>query len=134
VTMTDPIADMLTRIRNANVAMHDTVRMPSSKLKESLASILHREGYIEGYTVSDDPSRPGRTLEIRMKYTPERSRTISGLRRVSKPGLRVYTKADRLPRVLGGLGVAVLSTSQGLMTDREARQRRVGGEVLCYVW
>ena len=134
MTMTDPIADMLTRIRNANVAMHDTVRMPSSKLKESLAGILQREGYIESYTVVDDPSRPGRTLEIRMKYTPERARTISGLRRVSKPGLRVYTKADRLPRVLGGLGVAVLSTSQGLMTDREARQRRVGGEILCYVW
>jgi small subunit ribosomal protein S8 len=132
--MTDPIADMLTRIRNANIAMHDTVRMPSSKLKESLAAILLREGYIEGYTVSESPTRPGRSLEITMKYTPERARTISGLRRVSKPGLRVYTKADRLPRVLGGLGVAVLSTSQGLMTDREARQRRVGGEVLCYVW
>jgi small subunit ribosomal protein S8 len=134
MTMTDPIADMLTRIRNANVAMHDTVRMPSSKLKEALAGILQREGYIEGFSVSDDPSRPGRVLEIAMKYSPERTRTISGLRRVSKPGLRVYTKADKLPRVLGGLGVAVLSTSQGLMTDREARQRRMGGEVLCYVW
>jgi small subunit ribosomal protein S8 len=132
--MTDPIADMLTRIRNANTAMHDTVRMPSSKLKESLANILQREGYIEGFNVADDPGRPGRTLEISMKYTPERSRTISGIRRISKPGLRVYTKADKLPRVLGGLGVAVVSTSQGLMTDREARQRRVGGEVLCYVW
>ncbi|MBV9283323.1 MAG: 30S ribosomal protein S8, partial [Acidimicrobiia bacterium] len=96
--------------------------------------ILTREGYIEGFDVSDEPSRPGRTLEIKMKYTPERARTISGLRRVSKPGLRVYTKADRLPRVLGGLGMAVLSTSQGLMTDREARERRMGGEVLCYVW
>jgi small subunit ribosomal protein S8 len=134
MTMTDPIADMLTRVRNANVAMHDTVRMPSSKLKEALAAILEREGYIEGFNVQDDPSRPGRSLEIRMKYSPDRSRTISGLRRVSKPGLRVYTGADKLPRVLGGLGVAVLSTSQGLMTDREARQRRVGGEVLCYVW
>ena len=132
--MTDPIADMLTRIRNANVAMHDTVRMPSSKLKESLAKLLEREGYITGFSVADDPARPGRVLEVRMKYTPERERTISGIRRVSKPGLRVYTKADTLPRVLGGLGVAVLSTSQGLMTDREARQRRVGGEVLCYVW
>jgi small subunit ribosomal protein S8 len=132
--MTDPIADMLTRIRNANVAMHDTVRMPSSKLKESLARLLEREGYIVGYSVSDDQGRPGRVLEVKMKYTPERERTISGIRRVSKPGLRVYTKADTLPRVLGGLGVAVLSTSQGLMTDREARQRRVGGEVLCYVW
>jgi small subunit ribosomal protein S8 len=134
MTMTDPVADMLTRIRNANVAMHDTVRMPSSMLKESLARILEREGYIEGFSAADDPSRPGRFLEIRMKYTPERRRTISGIKRVSKPGLRVYTKADRLPRVLGGMGVAVLSTSQGLMTDREARQRKVGGEVLCYVW
>jgi small subunit ribosomal protein S8 len=134
MTMTDPIADMLTRIRNANVAMHDTVRMPSSKLKEALAAILQREGYIAGFNVQDDPTRPGRVLEITMKYTPERARTISGLRRISKPGLRVYSKADRLPRVLGGLGVAVLSTSQGLMTDREARQRRMGGEILCYVW
>ena len=134
MTMTDPIADMLTRIRNANVAMHDVVRMPSSKLKEALAGILAREGYIEGYDVTDEPSRPGRSLEIAMKYTPDRARTISGIRRVSKPGLRVYTKADRLPRVLGGLGMAVLSTSQGLMTDREARERRVGGEVLCFVW
>ncbi len=134
MTMTDPIADMLTRIRNANVAMHDTVRMPSSKLKESLAGILQREGYIESYHVVDDPGRPGRTLEIRMKYTPERARTISGLRRVSKPGLRVYSKADGVPRVLGGMGVAILSTNQGLLTDREARQRRVGGEVLCHIW
>jgi small subunit ribosomal protein S8 len=132
--MTDPIADMLTRIRNGNVAMHDNVRMPSSKLKEALAAILEREGYIEGYNVQDDAGRPGRSLNIKMKYSPERARTISGLRRVSKPGLRVYTGADKLPRVLGGLGVAVLSTSHGLMTDREARQRRVGGEVLCYVW
>jgi small subunit ribosomal protein S8 len=134
MTMTDPIADMLTRIRNANVAMHDQVRMPSSKLKEALAGILEREGYIEGFSVQDDPGRPGRVLEISMKYTPDRARTISGIRRVSKPGLRVYTTADRLPRVLGGLGVAVLSTSQGLMTDREAHKRRMGGEVLCYVW
>ena len=134
MTMTDPIADMLTRIRNANVAMQDTVRMPSSKMKEALARILQREGYIEDYRAAEDQTRPGRFLEITMKYTSERDRTISGLRRVSKPGLRVYTKADRLPRVLGGLGVAVLSTSQGLMTDREARERRVGGEVLCYVW
>ena len=134
MTMTDPVADMLTRIRNANTAMHDTVRMPSSKVKEALAAILQREGYIEGFTVRDDAGRPGRVLEITMKYAADRSRTISGIRRISKPGLRVYTKADRLPRVLGGLGVAVLSTSQGLMTDREARQRRMGGEILCYVW
>jgi len=134
MTMTDPIADMLTRIRNANVAMHDTVRMPSSKVKEALAAILQREGYIDGFAVQDDPGRPGRVLEVRMKYAPDRTRTISGLRRVSKPGLRVYRRADHLPRVLGGLGVAVLSTSSGLMTDREARKRRMGGEVLCYVW
>jgi small subunit ribosomal protein S8 len=132
--MTDPIADMLTRIRNGNVAFHDEIRMPASKLKESLAEILQREGYIEGFDVADAEGRPGRTLTIRMKYTPERARTISGIQRVSKPGLRVYRGADKLPRVLGGLGVAVLSTSQGLMTDREARQRKVGGEILCYVW
>ena len=134
MTMTDPIADMLTRIRNANVAMHDEVRMPSSKLKEALAAILKREGYIEDFYTEDNADRPGRTLTVTMKYAADRSRTISGIKRVSKPGLRVYAKADRLPRVLGGLGVAVMSTSQGLMTDREARQSRVGGEVLCYVW
>ena len=134
MSMSDPIADMLTRIRNAQMTEKQTVKMPSSKLKEALAAILQREGYIQGYELADDPSRPGRTLEIQMKYTPERARTISGIRRISKPGLRVYTKADRLPRVLGGLGVAVLSTSQGLMTDREAREHKVGGEVLCYVW
>jgi small subunit ribosomal protein S8 len=132
--MTDPVADMLTRLRNGNVAMQDSVRMPSSKLKEALAAILRREGYIADFSVRDETTRPGRTLEIVMKYSAEREPTISGLKRVSKPGLRVYTKADRLPRVLGGLGVAVLSTSHGLMTDREARERRVGGEVLCYVW
>jgi small subunit ribosomal protein S8 len=132
--MTDPVADMLTRIRNANTAMHDEVRMPSSKLKEALAGVLQREGYIDGYAVTDDPNRPGRVLTITMKYSPERARTISGLRRVSKPGLRIYTKADRVPRVLGGLGVAVLSTSRGLMTDREARRAGVGGEILCFVW
>ena len=133
MTMTDPIADMLTRIRNGNVAYHDSVRMPSSKVKESLAQILQREGYIEGFEISEDAGKPGKTLTIHMKYSPERARSISGIRRVSKPGLRVYRKADKLPRVLGGLGVAVLSTSQGLMTDREARQRKVGGESLCYV-
>jgi small subunit ribosomal protein S8 len=132
--MTDPVADMLTRIRNANVAMHDDVRMPSSKLKEALAAILQREGYIDGFFVEDDQARPGRALTVRMKYTPDRKRTISGIKRVSKPGLRVYTKADGLPRVLGGLGVAILSTNQGLLTDREARERKVGGEVLCHVW
>ena len=134
MTMTDPVADMLTRLRNGATAAQDTVRMPSSKLKEALAGILRREGYIADFRVADDPTRPGRILEITMKYDANRAPSISGLRRVSKPGLRVYTKADRLPRVLGGLGVAVLSTSQGLMTDREARARRMGGEVLCYVW
>ena len=134
MTMTDPIADMLTRIRNANVAMHDEVKMPSSKLKQSLATILQSEGYIEGFSVADTEGRPGQTLTVTMKYSPERERVISGVKRVSKPGLRVYTKADKVPRVLGGLGVAVLSTSQGLMSVREARKRRMGGEVLCYVW
>ena len=134
MTMTDPIADMLTRIRNANIAMHDEVRMPSSNLKEALAEVLEREGYIEGFLVEETLDRPGRTLQVRMKYSPERARTISGIRRVSKPGLRVYSKSNEVPRVLGGLGVAVLSTSQGLLSDREARKRRVGGEVLCFVW
>ncbi|MBX3286138.1 MAG: 30S ribosomal protein S8 [Acidimicrobiales bacterium] len=134
MTMTDPIADMLTRIRNANVAMHDEVRMPSSKKKEALAAILKKEGYIEDYRVADNGDRPGSSLTVTMKYSPERARTISGLRRVSKPGLRVYSAANEVPRVLGGLGVAVVSTSQGLMTDREARKRNVGGEVLCFVW
>ena len=134
MTMTDPIADMLTRLRNANVAMHDTVRMPCSKVKTALATILEREGYISGFETLTDPARPGSMLEIKMKYTQERARAIAGLKRVSTPGLRVYAQADRLPRVLGGLGVAVLSTSQGLMTDRDARKKRVGGEVLCYVW
>ena len=132
--MTDPIADMLTRVRNANVAMHDQVRMPSSKQKEALAAILKQEGYIESFESTDDTGRPGRVLTITMKYSPERQRTISGLRRVSKPGLRVYSKADKIPRVLGGLGVAVLSTSKGLMTDREARRAGIGGEILCFVW
>lgn len=134
MTMTDPIADMLTRVRNANVAMHDEVMMPSSKKKVALADILKREGYIEGFSVADNDARPGATLTVTMKYSPERARTISGLRRVSKPGLRVYSPAKGVPRVLGGLGVAVVSTSQGLMTDREARKRNVGGEVLCFVW
>jgi small subunit ribosomal protein S8 len=134
MTMTDPIADMLTRIRNANLAFHDDVVMPSSKLKEALARILEREGYITGFGVEDETKRPGRKLTVNLKYTPDRKRTISGIKRVSKPGLRVYTKAERVPRVLGGMGIAILSTNQGLMTDREARERKVGGEVLCQVW
>ncbi|MGK2957630.1 MAG: 30S ribosomal protein S8 [Acidimicrobiales bacterium] len=134
MTMTDPIADMLTRIRNGNTAYHDEIRMPSSKSKEALARILEREGYIGGWNVVDSTTGPGKVLTVQMKYSPERVRTISGIKRVSKPGLRVYRKADGLPRVLGGLGVAVLSTSQGMMTDQEARKRRMGGEVLFYVW
>lgn len=134
MTMTDPIADMLTRVRNANIAKHDDVTMPSSKLKEALAAVLKAEGYISDYATSEQPGRPGKVLSIDMKYSAERERTISGLKRISKPGLRVYSKSDEIPRVLGGLGVAVLSTSQGLMTDREARKRRVGGEILCFVW
>ena len=134
MTMTDPIADMLTRLRNANVAMHDDVAMPSSKVKKALAELLKKEGYIEDFSAADNTDRPGRTLTVTMKYSPERARIISGIKRVSKPGLRVYTKSDKIPRVLGGLGVAVVSTSQGLMTDREARKRHMGGEILCFVW
>lgn len=132
--LTDPIADMLTRVRNANTAMHDTVTMPSSKQKVALANLLESEGYISGFAVAPSTNGPGEVLTITMKYSTERDRTISGLRRISTPGLRVYRKADSVPRVLGGLGVAVLSTSRGLMTDREARRQKVGGEVLCYVW
>jgi small subunit ribosomal protein S8 len=134
MTMTDPIADMLTRIRNANSSQRETVSMPGSKLKESLAHILEREGFIAGFTVADDPNKPGTTIEITLKYSADRTRTIGGIKRVSKPGLRIYARADKMPRVLGGMGVAVLSTSHGLMTDREARKRRLGGEVLCHVW
>ncbi len=134
MSMTDPIADMLTRIRNANIAMHDEVSMPSSKLKVALAEVLQAEGYITSFDSQENTTGPGSTLTINMKYSPERQRVINGLKRVSKPGLRVYTKTDQIPRVLGGLGVAVLSTSKGLLTDRAARKAKIGGEVLCYVW
>ncbi len=134
MSMTDPIADMLTRIRNANIAMHDEVQMPSSKLKVALAEVLKAEGYITSFEATENTDGPGSTLTINMKYSPERQRVINGLKRVSKPGLRVYTKTDQIPRVLGGLGVAVLSTSKGLLTDRAARKAKIGGEVLCYVW
>jgi small subunit ribosomal protein S8 len=135
VTMTDPIADMLTRIRNANSAYHDTLSMPHSKLKVHVAEILQQEGYIAGWSVADAPGdAPGKVLSIDLKYGPNRERSIAGLRRVSKPGLRVYAKSTALPRVLGGLGVAILSTSSGLLTDRQAAKRGVGGEVLAYVW
>ena len=131
--MTDPISDMLTRIRNANAAMKDDVTMPSSKQKVALAEILKREGYISDFQVLDTAG-PVKQLKVGLKYSDDRQRTISGIKRVSTPGLRVYRAATEVPRVLGGLGVAVLSTSQGLMTDREARQRKVGGEVMCFVW
>jgi small subunit ribosomal protein S8 len=132
--MTDPIADMLTRIRNANSAQFDTVKMPGSKLKTSLAQILEREGYIAGFSVTPNEGKPGTTLEIRLKYTADRRRSIAGIKRVSTPGLRIYKKSTEMPKVLGGVGVAVVSTSRGLMTDREARKANLGGEVLCYVW
>ncbi len=134
MTMTDPIADMLTRLRNANQRQHDDVSMPSSKVKVALADVLEQAGYITGHRVEDNPGRPGETLTIELKYDASRRRTISGIRRVSKPGLRVYSKAHDVPRVLGGMGIAVLSTNVGLLTDREARKRRVGGEILCQVW
>ena len=132
--MTDPIADMLTRVRNANTAKHDEVRMPSSKEKVALAEVLKKEGYIGEFETAPSPRGVGDVLTIQMKYSDDRDRTIMGLRRISTPGLRVYSGATSVPRVLGGLGVAVLSTSHGLMTDREARKRNVGGEVMCYVW
>ena len=132
--LTDPIADMLTRIRNANTAMHDEVKMPNSKQKVALANILKSEGYIKDFTVAPSTTGPGDVLTVQLKDSAVRQRTISGLRRISTPGLRVYRKGNAVPRVLGGLGVAVLSTSQGLLTDRDARKRNVGGEVLCYVW
>ena len=132
MTMTDPIADMLTRLRNANSAYHDTVSMPSSKLKVNIAEMLKAEGYIAGYEVTD--AEGGKTLTLSLKYGANRQRAIQGLRRISKPGLRVYAKSTNLPKVLGGLGVAILSTSSGLLTDKQAESRGVGGEVLAYVW
>ena len=134
MTMTDPIADMLTRLRNGNAAYHDTVAMPHSKLKGHIAEILKEQGYIGGFTVTDATEGPGKTLTLTLKYGPNRERSIAGVRRVSKPGLRVYAKATGLPRVLGGLGIAILSTSSGLLTERQAAKRGVGGEVLAYVW
>ena len=130
--MTDPIADMLTRIRNANTAYKDEVELPASRLKEEIARVLQREGYVRGYRVEGD--EPKKRIVVEMKYGPERERTITGLKRVSRPGRRVYADRSHLPRVMGGLGVTILSTSQGLMTDREAARQRVGGEILCQVW
>ncbi|MGH3980870.1 MAG: 30S ribosomal protein S8 [Pseudonocardiaceae bacterium] len=132
MTMTDPIADMLTRLRNANSAYHDQVVMPHSKLKVHIAEILQREGYITGFHTED--AQVGSSLVLELKYGPSRERSIAGLRRVSKPGLRVYAKSTSLPKVLGGLGVAIISTSTGLLTDRQAAKQGVGGEVLAYVW
>ena len=132
MTMTDPIADMLTRVRNANSAYHDAVSMPYSKLKSNIAEILQAEGFISGWEVED--ATVGKTLTIALKYGPTRERSIAGVRRVSKPGLRVYAKSTNLPKVLGGLGVAIISTSSGLLTDKQAATKGVGGEVLAYVW
>ena len=132
MTMTDPIADMLTRLRNANSAYHDSVSMPYSKLKAHISEILQQEGYIASWSVED--AEVGKKLVLELKYGPARERSIAGIRRISKPGLRVYAKSTNLPRVLGGLGVAILSTSSGLLTDRQATKKGVGGEVLAYVW
>jgi small subunit ribosomal protein S8 len=132
MTMTDPIADMLTRLRNANTAYHDSVVMPHSKIKAGIAEILKQEGYIADWNVAD--AEVGKNLTLNLKFGPSRERSIAGVRRVSKPGLRVYAKSTSLPRVLGGLGVAIISTSSGLLTDKQASKKGVGGEVLAYVW
>ncbi|MCH9719825.1 MAG: 30S ribosomal protein S8 [Actinomycetia bacterium] len=132
MTMTDPIADMLARLRNANSAYHESVSMPSSKIKVGIADILKQEGYIADYEVGE--ARVGQTLTISLKFGPSRERSIAGLRRVSKPGLRVYAKSTELPKVLGGLGIAIISTSGGLVTQRQAAKNKTGGEVLAYVW
>lgn len=133
MTMTDPIADMLTRIRNANTAKHDTVDVPLSKMKESIAKILYDEGYIKKYEIVGEGV--ARNIRITLKYGKDKNqKTISGIERISKPGLRVYASADEMPRVLGGLGVAIISTNQGVVTDKKARELHVGGEVLAFVW
>ncbi len=132
MTMTDPVADMLTRLRNANSAFHDSVSMPHSKLKSHIAEILKEEGYIAAWEVKD--AEVGKTLTLSLKFGPSRERSIVGIKRVSKPGLRVYTKSTTIPQVFGGLGVAILSTSSGLLTDRQAEKKGVGGEILAYVW
>jgi small subunit ribosomal protein S8 len=132
MTMTDPVADFLTRLRNANSAYHESISLPHSKLKGNIAEILKSEGYIAGFEVKD--AEVGKTLSVELKFGPNRERAIAGIKRVSKPGLRVYAKANELPRVLGGLGIAILSTSSGLLTDRQAAKKGVGGEVVAYVW
>ena len=130
--ITDPISDMLTRIRNANSAGKDSVSMPSSKVLVEIARVITEEGYVEGYTVED--TKPQKTLHITLKYGKKRAKVIRGIRRISKPGLRIYSTAEKLPRVLGGLGTAVVSTSKGMMCDRDAPKNGVGGEVIAYVW
>jgi small subunit ribosomal protein S8 len=132
MVMTDPIADMLTRIRNALVVKHEQVQVPASNIKKAIADILTEEGLIKGYTVIDDGNQG--TLKITLKYAPNNERVITGLKRISKPGLRVYARKDEIPKVLGGLGIAIISTSKGVMTDKQARKLGVGGEVLCYIW
>ena len=133
MTMSDPIADMLTRIRNANTAKHDTVDVPASKMKIAIADILLNEGYITKYDIVEDGNF--KTIRITLKYGADKNeKVISGLKRISKPGLRVYANAEELPRVLGGLGTAIISTNQGVITDKEARKLQIGGEVLCFVW
>ena len=132
MSMTDPIADMLTRLRNGNAAYHDEINMPSSRMKVEIAKVLKQEGYIRDYAV--ERADVGSRLTIALKYGPNRERTISGVRRISKPGLRVYAKKENLPRVLGGLGIAIISTSSGLLTDRAAHKAGIGGEVVAYVW
>ncbi|MEL4505057.1 30S ribosomal protein S8 [Luteococcus sp. H138] len=135
MTMTDPIADMLTRLRNANQAFHDSTSMPHSKIKVGIAEILKQEGYITDFEVAEPAEgEVGKTLKITLKYGDDRKRSIAGLRRISKPGLRVYAKSTALPKVLGGMGIAIISTSQGLLTDSQAHEKSVGGEVLAYVW
>ena len=130
--MTDPIADMLTRIRNASNAKHDSVDIPASNIKKQLAQILLDEGFVKGYDVIDDGKQG--IIRVELKYGKHNEKVISGIKKISKPGLRVYVKSDEIPRVLGGLGIAILSTSKGVMTDKNARKEGVGGEVICYVW
>ncbi len=132
--MTDPVADMLTRLRNANKALHDRVELPSSKLKEEIARILEEEGYIRGYRVLEPSELPYKTLVVELKYGRSRERVLTDLKRVSKPGRRIYAGKDRLPRVLGGMGTAILSTSRGVITSRTAEREGIGGEVICFVW
>ncbi|HOA88610.1 30S ribosomal protein S8 [Propioniciclava tarda] len=135
MTMTDPIADMLTRLRNANQAFHDSTSMPHSKIKVKIAEILKEQGYIASYEVLEPgEGEVSKTLKITLKYSADRQRALAGLRRISKPGLRVYAKRNDLPKVLGGMGIAIISTSQGLMTDKQANSKSVGGEVLAFVW